>query len=81
MDTWLIDFREDLPKFDVPTLVLHGTADRILPFAATAARLSDLIADVTVVPVEGGPHDIGWTHADAVIKELLGFLAGTTKAA
>ena len=39
VDTWLTDFRADLPKIDVPTLVLHGTADRVLPFEATAARL------------------------------------------
>src|SRR3984885_5861460 len=41
VDTWLTDFRGDLPKIDVPTLVVHGTADRILPFEATAARLRD----------------------------------------
>ena len=81
VDTWLTDFREDLPKIDVPTLVLHGTDDRILPFSATAARLGDLIADVTVVPVEGGPHNIGWTHSEEVNAALLGFLAGTTSAA
>jgi len=78
VDTWLTDFRDDLPKIDVPTLVLHGTEDRILPFEATAARLGQLIADVTVVPVEGGPHNICWTHPDAVNSALLGFLAGTT---
>ena len=80
VNTWLTDFRGDLPKIDVPTLVLHGTADRILPIEATAAQLRELIADVTVVPVEGGPHNIGWTHADEVNRALLGFLAGTTAA-
>ena len=80
VDTWLTDFRDDLPKIDVPTLVVHGTEDRILPFDATAARLRELIADVTVVPVEGGPHNIGWTHPDEVNGALLGFLAGTTAA-
>jgi len=80
VDTWLTDFRDDLPKIDVPTLVVHGTEDRILPFEATAARLRELIADVTVVPVEGGPHNIGWTHPEEVNGALLGFLAGTTAA-
>ena len=77
VDTWLTDFRHDLPKIDIPTLVVHGTADRILPFAATAARLRDeaLIADLTVIPVEGGPHNIGWTHPDEVNRALLEFLA------
>ena len=80
VDTWLTDFRDDLPKIDVPTLVVHGTDDRILPFDATAGRLGELIADVTIVPVEGGPHNIGWTHADEVNDALLGFLTGTTAA-
>jgi non-heme chloroperoxidase len=80
VDTWLTDFREDLPRIDVPTLVVHGTEDRILPFEATAARLRELIADVTVVPVEGGPHNIGWTHPEEVNGALLGFLVGTTAA-
>jgi non-heme chloroperoxidase len=80
VDTWLTDFRADLPKIDVPTLVLHGTADRILPFAVTAARLGGLIADVNVVPIEGGPHNIGWTHHEEVNSALLSFLANTTAA-
>jgi muconolactone D-isomerase len=46
------------------------------PFEATAARLGALIADVTVVPVEGGPHNLGWTHAREADGALLGFLAG-----
>lgn len=77
VDTWLTDFRADLPKVDVPTLVVHGTADRILPFEATAARLRDekLIADLTVVEVPDGPHNVGWTHPDQVNAALLEFLA------
>src|SRR3977135_2912506 len=74
VDTWLTDFRPDLQKIDVPVLVMHGTEDRILPFDATAARLPALIADCTLVPVEGGPHNIGWTHADEVNAVLLAFL-------
>jgi non-heme chloroperoxidase len=75
VDTWLTDFRADLAKIDVPMLVVHGTADRILPFEATAKRLPGLIADVTLVPVEGGPHNIGWTHPDECNAALLDFLA------
>jgi non-heme chloroperoxidase len=74
VDTWLTDFRGDLPKFDVPTLVVHGTEDRILPFAATAARLPKLIEDVRLVSIEGGPHNVGWTHPDEVNKALMDFL-------
>jgi non-heme chloroperoxidase len=74
VDAWLTDFRDDLPNIDVPTLVVHGTEDRILPFDATAGRLSDLIDDVEVVPVEDGPHNIGWTHAEVVNPLLLAFI-------
>jgi non-heme chloroperoxidase len=75
VDTWLTDFRADLPKIDVPILLIHGDADRILPYAATAARLPALIKDLTVVTVEGGPHNIAWTHPDVVNPALLDFLA------
>jgi non-heme chloroperoxidase len=76
VDAWLTDFRDDLPRIDVPTLVVHGTEDRILPFDSTAGRLSDLIDDVTVIPVENGPHNIGWTHPEVVNRILLAFLDG-----
>jgi non-heme chloroperoxidase len=81
VDTWLTDFRDDLPKIDVPVLVVHGTEDRILPFEATAKRLPELIADVTLVPVEGGPHNIGWTHPNECNAALLEFLDEDTDAA
>jgi non-heme chloroperoxidase len=54
--------------------VLHGTADRILPITATTDRLPGLIADVRLVRVEGGPHNIGWTHPEGVNKALLEFV-------
>jgi non-heme chloroperoxidase len=73
--TWLTDFRGDLPKIDVPTLVVHGTEDRILPYSATAERLPGLIADLRLVTIEGGPHNIAWTHPDEVNSALLEFLA------
>jgi len=75
VDTWLTDFRDDLPKIDVPTLLIHGDADRILPYAATAARLPGLIKDLSVVTVEGGPHNIAWTHSDELNSALLASLA------
>jgi non-heme chloroperoxidase len=74
VDTWLTDFRADLPKIDVPVLVMHGTEDRILPFESTAARLPALIADCTLVPIEGGPHNIAWTFPDEVNTALLTFI-------
>jgi non-heme chloroperoxidase len=75
VDTWLTDFRPDLAKIDVPVLVVHGTEDRILPFGATAERLPNLIDDVALVAVDGGPHNIAWTHPDEVNEALLDFIA------
>jgi non-heme chloroperoxidase len=75
VDTWLTDFRADLPKIDVPVLLIHGDADRILPYASTAARLPGLIKDLTFVTVEGGPHNIAWTFPDVVNPALLDFLS------
>jgi non-heme chloroperoxidase len=74
VDTWLTDFRDDLPMIDVPVLLLHGDADRILPYPNTAGRLPGLIDDLTVVTVNGGPHNIAWTHPDVVNPALLDFL-------
>jgi non-heme chloroperoxidase len=75
VDTWLTDFRGDLPKMDVPTLLVHGNADRILPYEATAKRLPGLIQNLQFVTVEGGPHNIAWTHPDEVNKALLEFVS------
>jgi non-heme chloroperoxidase len=72
--TWQADFRADLPKIDIPVLVIQGDADRILPFDKTGKRLPGLIADVNLVVVEGGPHAIPWTHTDQVNAALLRFL-------
>ena len=80
VDTWLTDFRDDLPKIDVPTLVIHGTADRILPYGATAERLPGLIQDMKLVSVKDGPHNIAWTHPEVVNPALLAFLAGGLEA-
>ena len=74
VDTWLTDFRADVRTIDVPTLLIHGDSDRILPYEATAARLPDMIADLQVVTVAGGPHNIAWTHADVVNPALLDFI-------
>jgi len=71
---WQTDFRADLPKIDVPVLVIHGTADRILPYEATAQLLPDLLQNCRLVTLADAPHGIPWTHADEVNEELLGFL-------
>jgi non-heme chloroperoxidase len=72
--TWETDFREDLPRMDVPVLVVQGDQDKVLPFDKTGKRLPPLIKDCKLVVIEGGPHGIPWTHADAVNKALLDFI-------
>ena len=68
---WHTDFRDDLPKIDIPVLVLHGTEDRILPIQACGARTHELIPSSEYVPIEGAPHGLCWTHADEINAELL----------
>jgi non-heme chloroperoxidase len=77
--TWATDFRPDLPKLDVPILVVQGDADQVLPLDKTGKRLPGLIDDVQLVVVEGGPHAIPWTHADQVNTALLDFLGGSDR--
>jgi non-heme chloroperoxidase len=72
--TWGTDFRDDLPKIDVPMLVIDGDADRVLPYDKTGARLPGLIKDVELVTIEGGPHAIAWTHTLQVNRALLEFI-------
>jgi non-heme chloroperoxidase len=74
--TWITDFRHDLPKNDVPTLVVHGDADRILPIDATARRLPELIADCQLVEIPGAPHGMLWTHGAEINEVLLRFIRG-----
>ncbi len=73
--TWETDFRGDLPRIDVPMLVIQGDADRILPYPSTGQRLPGLIRDMQLVVIDGGPHAIAWTHADQVNSALLKFMA------
>ncbi len=77
--TWETDFRPDLPKIDVPILVIHGDADRTLPYEKTAKRLPGLINDMQLVTIEGGPHAIAWTHPLQVNKALLQFIGADVR--
>jgi len=75
---WHTDFREDLARIDVPTLVIQGDADRILPIAATGGRTAKLIKGARPLVVKDGPHGIPWTHAEEVNGGLLSFLGEKT---
>jgi non-heme chloroperoxidase len=79
--TWLTDFRSDLPRIDVPLLIIQGDADRILPFTATGKRLHEAVKGSQLVVLAGAPHGIPWTHADEVNRALLDFLGKEQPAA
>ena len=80
--TWHEDFREDLKRVDVPTLIIHGDADRIVPISASGLRTAKLIKGARLSVVKDGPHCITWTHAEEVNRELVNFLGkGVAKSA
>jgi non-heme chloroperoxidase len=74
VDTWLTDFRADLSRFDIPTLIVQGDADRILPFPSTGQILAPRIPESNLVTIPGAPHALAWTHAEEVNEALLSFL-------
>jgi len=73
--TWHEDFRNDVAKIDVPTLVIHGDSDRIVPITAAGFRTAKLISGAELVVIKDGPHNVAWTHADEVNNALVSFLA------
>lgn len=82
VETWLEDFRQDLTHVDVPALVIHGDADRILPIGASGLRTAKRIPNARLLVIKDGPHCITWTHADEVNAALVSFLGeGTGKRA
>ena len=73
--TWLTDFRGDIPRIDVPALIVHGTADRILPIDSTGRVFAKSLPSAEYVEIDGAPHGMLWTHHAEVNAVLLAFLA------
>jgi pimeloyl-ACP methyl ester carboxylesterase len=71
--TWYTDFRDDLPKIDIPVLVMHGTQDRVLPIDACGPRTHELIRGSEYIQIDGASHGLCWTHADEINAELVRF--------
>jgi len=67
------DFRSDLKKIDVPTLVIHGTEDRIVPYPISGKLTAETVRGSKLVSIDGAPHGLIWTHADQVNREILEF--------
>ncbi len=68
------DFTEDLGKFDVPTLVLHGDDDQVVPIGASGLRSAKLVPNATLKVYPGAPHGLAYTHRDQLNTDLLEFL-------
>jgi non-heme chloroperoxidase len=73
--TWPTDFRQDIPRIDVPALIVHGTKDNILPIDATGRPFHAALPSAEYVEIEGAPHGLLWTHADEINEILLHFVA------
>ncbi|MEE6263832.1 alpha/beta fold hydrolase [Plantactinospora sonchi] len=72
--TWLTDFRQDLARIDVPSLIIQGDADRVLPYPVTGQRMHAAIPGSQLHTIKGGPHGIPWTHGDEIAQALLEFI-------
>jgi non-heme chloroperoxidase len=81
VDTWGTDFRNDLKRIDIPTLVIHGDQDRIVPFPNSGKRTAALVKGSKLVVIEGGPHGIAWTHTDQVNQAVMEFLGQAVRGA
>lgn len=74
VDAWLEDFRQDVKQIQVPTLAIHGDADKIVPLEASGARIPSLVPSAKLRVIKDGPHGLIWTHAAEVNTALLQFL-------
>lgn len=74
IDAWLEDFRSDVKSIDVPTLVIHGDADALIPIEVSGGRIPALLPSAELEVIKDGPHGLIWTHAAEVNAALLRFL-------
>jgi pimeloyl-ACP methyl ester carboxylesterase len=74
VSAWLTDFRKDLAGIDVPTLIVHGDSDRIVPLESSGKRTHEIVRGSNMVVIDDAPHGLNWTHADKLNPELLAFL-------
>jgi pimeloyl-ACP methyl ester carboxylesterase len=75
VDAWIEDFRNDISRNDLPTMMIHGDDDRILPADVTSRRQAKMIKGVKYIEIKGGSHGLPWTHAEDINAALVEFLA------
>ena len=68
------DFRPDLPAFKVPTLIIHGTADKVVPIEAAGRAAAESIANATLIEYDDAPHGLQVTHKEQLTEDLINFL-------
>jgi non-heme chloroperoxidase len=73
VDAWIEDFRNDISRNDLPTLMIHGDDDRILPASVTSRRQAQMIKGVKYIEIKGGSHGLPWTHAEVINTALVEF--------
>lgn len=78
IDAWLTDFRPDLPRIDVPVLIIQGDKDAVLPYQKTGQRLEKMLSGSKLITLKGAPHGIPWTHSDDINKAVMDFIAAPT---
>jgi non-heme chloroperoxidase len=75
VDAWLEDFRKDISRNDLPTMIIHGDDDHILPADVTSRRQAKMIKGVKFIEIKGGSHGLPWTHAEEINAKLVKFLS------
>jgi non-heme chloroperoxidase len=75
VDAWIEDFRKDITRNDLPTMIIHGDDDRILPAEVTSRRQAKLIGGAKYIEIKGASHGLTWTHAEEINNELVKFLS------
>ncbi|MGC5018629.1 alpha/beta fold hydrolase [Micromonospora sp. DT47] len=74
VDAWLTDFRGDVPRIDVPVLIVQGDQDNVLPYPVTGQRLAPMLPNGQLVTLNGAPHGTPWTNADEVNQAIMSFI-------
>lgn len=80
VNAWQTDFRADLPRLDVPVLIVQGDKDNVLPYPKTGRRLQPMLPDGHLVTLPGAPHGIPWTHGTEVTEAIMHFIGALARA-
>jgi pimeloyl-ACP methyl ester carboxylesterase len=75
VDAWIEDFRKDIDRNDIPTMIIHGDDDRILPAEVTSRRQAKMIKNVKFIEIKGASHGLTWTHAEEINTEFVKFFS------